>query len=125
MPFNGKCRYLALMVRRIIGAMKDPSQLDDKDYYGNKRLELAGQLMSLLFEELFKDFVDEFQKTIDKELGKLAGRRKDTKEFDANSTMWFNPERITRGLVSRLSSGVWDLKRFRMNRQGVTQVLSR
>lgn len=32
--------YLALMVRRIVVAMRDPSTIDDKDYYGNKRLEL-------------------------------------------------------------------------------------
>ena len=27
------------MVRRIILAMSDPTAMDDKDYYGNKRIE--------------------------------------------------------------------------------------
>jgi len=44
------------MIRRIIEASHDPTKLDDKDYYGNKRLELAGQLISLLFEDQFKLF---------------------------------------------------------------------
>ena len=60
MPFKAKCRYLALMIRRIIEAAHDPKNLDDKDYYGNKRLELSGQLMSLLFEDLFKTFMYNF-----------------------------------------------------------------
>ena len=38
--FQAKCVYIALMIRRIVVAVKDPSTLDDKDYYGNKRLEL-------------------------------------------------------------------------------------
>lgn len=50
------------MIRRIIEASFDPSKLDDKDYYGNKRLELAGQLVSLLFEDLFKKFQFDFKK---------------------------------------------------------------
>ena len=54
MPYLAKSRYIALMIRRIIDALHDPTKLDDKDYYGNKRLELAGQLISLLFEDLFK-----------------------------------------------------------------------
>jgi DNA-directed RNA polymerase III subunit RPC2 len=46
--------YLALMVRKMLLAMVDPGAVDDRDYYGNKRLELAGGLLALLFEDLFK-----------------------------------------------------------------------
>uniref|UniRef100_A0A8C5QPS9 DNA-directed RNA polymerase III subunit RPC2 n=1 Tax=Leptobrachium leishanense TaxID=445787 RepID=A0A8C5QPS9_9ANUR len=61
--FRAKCIYIAVMIRRVILAQGD-NKVDDRDYYGNKRLELAGQ-------------------------------------------------------------GNWSLKRFKMDRQGVTQVLSR
>jgi hypothetical protein len=38
--FRVKGIYVGLMIRRILLAMRDPSTMDDKDYYGNKRLEL-------------------------------------------------------------------------------------
>lgn len=41
--FRAKCIYLAVMVRRVILAQGD-NKVDDRDYYGNKRLELAGQV---------------------------------------------------------------------------------
>ena len=51
-----KAIYLAVMLRRIILAKLGKINVDDRDYYGNKRLELAGQLIALLFEDLFKRF---------------------------------------------------------------------
>ena len=49
-----KAVYLGLVVRRLIKAKYDEDYIDDKDYYGNKRLELSGHLMSFLFEDKFK-----------------------------------------------------------------------
>ena len=49
-----KAYFVGYMTNRmLIGALARSTE-DDRDYYGNKRLELAGQLMSLLFEDLFK-----------------------------------------------------------------------
>lgn len=42
--FRAKCIYLAVMVRRVILAQGGNNKVDDRDYYGNKRLELAGQV---------------------------------------------------------------------------------
>lgn len=54
--FKMKATYTALMVRKVMKAQSDENLVDDRDYYGNKRLELAGSLLSLMFEDLFKRF---------------------------------------------------------------------
>ena len=54
-----KAVYTAVMVRRTILAKQGKINSDDRDYYRNKRLELAGQIISLLFEDLFKRFNSE------------------------------------------------------------------
>lgn len=43
-----KVVYLSLMLRRMLCAVIDPGYLDDRDYYGNKRLELAGALRAVV-----------------------------------------------------------------------------
>jgi DNA-directed RNA polymerase III subunit RPC2 len=84
-------------------------------------LRRAGQLLALLFEDLFKTFNTNLKSSIDKVLKKPSR----TNEFDAWNTMQFQGDHITAGFVRAISTGNWSLKRFRMERAGVTHVLSR
>ncbi|KAF2840277.1 DNA-directed rna polymeras-like protein III subunit [Patellaria atrata CBS 101060] len=121
MNFRPKALYIAFMVRRVLMAMQDPKLVDDRDYVGNKRLELAGQMLSLLFEDHFKRFNHDFKMTIDKVLRKPQR----TSEFDAFNHLQSHVNSITNGLERAISTGNWSLRRFKMERAGVTHVLSR
>ena len=117
--FRSKVIYITHIIRRVLATVRNPKLLDDKDYYGNKRLELAGSLLSLLFEDLFK----RFNSTLEKKLDKILSNPNNSNNFDVTSIM--KDETITHGFVFAISTGNWALKRFRMDRAGVTQVLSR
>lgn len=117
--FKMKALYTGVMLRRVIQAQEDDSFLDDRDYYGNKRLELAGQLLSLLFEDLFKKMNFDLQRQADLSLAK----QNQSSGFDVAT--WIRKDTITNGLIHALSTGNWIIKRFNMNRPGVTQVLNR
>ncbi|KAH9686455.1 DNA-directed RNA polymerase III subunit 2 [Citrus sinensis] len=117
--FRPKCFYVAVMLRRMVEAMLNKDAMDDKDYVGNKRLELSGQLVSLLFEDLFKTMISEVQKTVDIILSKPSrSSRFDLSQFIVRDS-------ITVGLERTLSTGNFDVKRFKMHRKGMTQVLAR
>ena len=117
--FRIKVIYIGHIVRRLIMVHLGKSSLDDKDYYGNKRLELAGSLLSLLFEDLFKHFNTDLKRQTDMVLSKPNRAQ----AYDVIKAI--RPDSITYGMMSAISSGNWVLKRFRMDRAGVTQVLSR
>lgn len=139
--FWDKCVFVAQMLRRILIAMEDPSTIDDKDYYGNKRLELAGQLLSLLFEDLFKKFNSDLKRNIDIQISKSYNKAaKDksrrrlsegadvsrlTQRASIDVSKYFRTDTITQGLEFAISTGNWHVKRFKMERSGVTEVLSR
>lgn len=116
--FRLKAIYLAQMVRRLIRAVNDPELIDDRDFYGNKRLELAGSLMALLFEDLFKRFNTELKTIAEKNIPKVKAA-----QFDVIKHI--RKDIITNGLVNAIATGNWTLKRFKMERVGVSQVLSR
>ncbi|PHU06115.1 DNA-directed RNA polymerase III subunit RPC2 [Capsicum chinense] len=102
--FRKKCIYVAVMMRRMMEAILNKDAMDDKDYVGNKRLELSGQLLSLLFEDLFKMLNDEARNTIDA----LLARPSRSSRLDISQ--YIVKDYITKGLEKTLSTGNWDVK---------------
>ncbi|KAF8890664.1 hypothetical protein BD779DRAFT_1516332 [Infundibulicybe gibba] len=101
LDFRSKAIFVATMTRRVLMAMDDDKMVDDRDYVGNKRLELAGQLLALLFEDLFKTYNTNLKSAIDKVLKKPSR----TTEFDAFNTMQFQGDHLTSGFVRAISTG--------------------
>lgn len=81
----------------MIQAQSDKKGLDDRDYYGNKRLELAGSLLSLMFEDVFKRFNWELKSIADKTIPKIRAT-----QFDI--VKYMRSDLITNALVFAISS---------------------
>lgn len=112
-----KAFFLGYMVHRLLLTALKRRDVDDRDHYGNKRLDLAGPLLAFLFRGLFRNLTKEIrlyaQKFIDK-----------GKEFNLENAI--RSQIITDGLKYSLATGNWgDQKKANQARPGVSQVLNR
>jgi DNA-directed RNA polymerase II subunit RPB2 len=94
-----KAYFVGYMVNRLIQGQLGKTTEDDRDYYGKKRMDMAGALLSQLFRQEFRKVVDEMVKLIRKE---LEGGKK---EVVLGSVI--KSDMITRGLRSALATGNW------------------
>ena len=99
--FRDKVIYICHIVRRVLKTVRDPTLLDDKDYYGNKRLELAGSLLSLLFEDLFK----RFNTDLSRQINLILSKPNRATGFDVMKFM--RTDTLTQGFVHAISTGNW------------------
>uniref|UniRef100_A0A8C4QLY7 DNA-directed RNA polymerase subunit beta n=1 Tax=Eptatretus burgeri TaxID=7764 RepID=A0A8C4QLY7_EPTBU len=112
-----KAYFLGYIVHRLLLAALGRREADDRDHYGNKRLDLAGPLLAFLFRGMFKNLLKEVrmyaQKFIDR--GK-----------DFNLELAIKTRIVTDGLKYSLATGNWgDQKKAHQARAGVSQVLNR
>ena len=112
-----KAYFLGYMVNRILQAGLGRRGEDDRDHYGNKRMDLAGPLLAFLFRGLFKNLTKEVRMTAQKEIDK-------GKPFVL--VQYIRQKIITDGLKYSLATGNWgDQKKATQCRPGVSQVLNR
>lgn len=119
LSFRPKLVYLAAMVRRLVPFARGECEADSKDYYGMKRLELAGDLLGLLWEDAYKRLCLEIQRTAQITLSRSSRAQ----SFDACKAI--RPGLVTDAFSQAISTGNWIIRRFRMDMSGVSQVLSR
>lgn len=114
--YDRKAYFIGYMVHRLLLGALGRRPLDDRDHYGNKRLELAGGLLQGLFLQLFKKVVKEVESQLKKTMLRST-------EIDVASVV--NKRTITKGLQYSLATGNWGVQGSRDIRAGVAQVLNR
>jgi DNA-directed RNA polymerase II subunit RPB2 len=69
-PPRSQAYFLGYMVHRTLQAALRRRELDDRDHYGNKRLDLAGPLMAYLFRTLFKKLTKDLRLKLTRAINK-------------------------------------------------------
>ena len=88
------------MTNRLLNASLGRVTEDDRDYYGKKRMEMAGNLLNQLYRQLFRTFVDDMTKAVKKDIDNAR-----CNDINLMSAMRVNS--IERGLRSALATGNW------------------
>mmetsp|Transcript_18763 Transcript_18763/g.45096 ORF Transcript_18763/g.45096 Transcript_18763/m.45096 type:complete len:1181 (-) Transcript_18763:313-3855(-) len=112
--------FLGYICNRLLACSLGRRSPDDRDHYGNKRVDMAGPLLAGLFKGCFKRLVKEFKKTLQEAVDK--GK-------DVNIVSALKQDYITKGIKYSMATGNWGVGKAAVAGQatktGVSQVLSR
>lgn len=112
-----KAYFFGYIVHRLLACALGRSPEDDRDHYGNKRLDLAGPLLGTLFRQLFKKLTKDAKAHLQKSLD--AGK-------ELNIAISIKARTITDGLKYSLATGNWGAGPGAAGaKAGVAQVLNR
>jgi DNA-directed RNA polymerase II subunit RPB2 len=109
---TAKAFLLGHAVNKCLSVFLGELDTDDRDHFGNKRIDLAGNLIGTLFRIAFNRVMKEFKKKMEK-----------TKTI--NSMSDFDHLNITKQIRNSLSTGNWGSNSSKSTHTGVTQQLQR
>jgi DNA-directed RNA polymerase II subunit RPB2 len=107
--FKEKCYYLAYMINKLLKVYLGRAEVDDRDSYINKRVDLIGDLLMELFRQRFKIMMSDCKKFFD--------NRNDNDEKPLNIINQIKPNTIEQGIKAALLTGAW------IRKKGVAQML--
>ncbi|CAN4097057.1 unnamed protein product [Withania somnifera] len=111
-----KAYYFGYIIHRLLLCAMGRRPEDDRDHYGNKRLDLAGPLLGGLFRMLFRKLTRDVRSYVQKCVD--GGK-------DVNLQFAIKAKTITSGLKYSLATGNWGQANAAGTRAGVSQVLNR
>lgn len=103
---------LAEMVRRVAELYLGWRGADDRDHYANKRLRLAGPLLSQILAKAFKQFMKDLRYQVERYYAEGSGK--------VSLQILARPSKVTNRLNSAMATGTWSQRTT-----GVTQILDR
>lgn len=111
-----KAFYLGYMTHKLLQCSLGRRGEDDRDHFGNKRMDMAGPMIGGLFRQLFynvyKDMRTYLQKSMDR------GRQ-------LNIPLSIKHQTISGGLKYSLATGNWGVRGGTVSKTGVSQILER
>lgn len=111
-----KAYFFGYMINKLLSTVLGRRDFDDRDHYGNKRMDLAGPLMGGLFRQSFFKVMKEARLYLD---------RKVNEGKTVNLRTAISQDTITRDLKYALATGNWGINRRAVTKTGVSQVLQR
>ena len=123
-----KVYFLGYMANQLLKTSLGWREVDDRDSYLNKRVDLVGILLNNLFRNYFNKLVKDMQKQIVREINNGSWRSTDNYKTIVNMTNIYKIVKSTtieNGLKRALATGDFGLKQATSNKVGVAQVLNR
>ena len=114
-----KSYFLGYMCHRLLECSLGRREQDDRDHYKNKRLDMSGPLLSMLFRIMFKKLAKDAQTFLKKKVDRGE---------EINISKAIRSRTITRGLKYAMATGNWGEQKNAQGggtKAGVSQVLSR
>ena len=111
-----KAYFLGYIVHRLLLCALGRKKEDDRDHFGNKRMDLSGPLIAMLFRQLFRKVTKDVR---------LYSQRCIDSGKDIQLTLAVKAKTITSGLKYSLATGNWGAQGAADIRAGVSQVLNR
>jgi len=115
---TNKAFFFGYMVNKLCQCIMGRREEDDRDNFGNKRLDIAGPLMATLFRTHWGKMLKKAQKHVKRYIN--AGTPQD---FDLRF-VFDNGDDISRGLKYSLATGNWGTP-DNVKKTGVSQILQR
>ena len=114
-----KLVFLGHMICKLVSTQLGLAQCDDRDDYANKRVDTSGTLMSLLFRQLFRNFLKMISVALHRHLE--AGKMDSVNIGDLVNS----GKKITAGFKYAFATGNWGASKGGSAQNGVAQLLSR
>jgi DNA-directed RNA polymerase II subunit RPB2 len=115
---HSKAIYLGYMCNRLLNVLAGRREIDNRDHYMNKRVDLVGIKLAELFNINFQKMIKEMRVHITKDV--------EIMDNSVNISKVIKPTIIDTSIKYALSTGNWGVKGMaKSTQQGIAQVLQR